>query len=73
MDQVTLTAHGQQKMRAVPAAPRRYDGQNGNPVYDHQQGGHYGMFSMQCFLVRHTAGHNVACSSLESPGASLAR
>jgi len=31
-----------QKMRAAPAAPRRYDGQAGNPLYDPQQGGHYG-------------------------------
>lgn len=52
MDQVALTAHGQQqKMRAVPAAPRRYDGQNGNPVYDHQAGGHYGTFSVAFFLA----------------------
>jgi hypothetical protein len=31
-----------QKMRPGPAAPRRYDGQAGNPLYDPQQGGHYG-------------------------------
>ncbi|OAL02798.1 histone-fold-containing protein [Phaeosphaeriaceae sp. SRC1lsM3a] len=31
-----------QKMRAAPAAPRRYDGQAGNPLYDPAQGGHYG-------------------------------
>ncbi|KAJ4366907.1 CCAAT- binding transcription factor component [Neocucurbitaria cava] len=31
-----------QKMRQAPAAPRRYDGQAGNPLYDPQQGGHYG-------------------------------
>jgi nuclear transcription factor Y gamma len=33
-----------QKMRAAPAAPRRYDGQAGNPLYDPQNGGHYGTF-----------------------------
>lgn len=42
MDQVNLTAHNQQKMRAAAAAPRRYDGQQGNPLYDSAQGGHYG-------------------------------
>ncbi|KAF1851123.1 histone-fold-containing protein [Cucurbitaria berberidis CBS 394.84] len=41
MDAVNLQ-HGQQKMRQAPAAPRRYDGQAGNPLYDPQQGGHYG-------------------------------
>ena len=41
MDSVNLQ-HGQQKMRQPPAAPRRYDGQAGNPLYDPQQGGHYG-------------------------------
>ncbi|KAF2012535.1 histone-fold-containing protein [Aaosphaeria arxii CBS 175.79] len=40
MDPANL-AHNQ-KMRQAPAAPRRYDGQNGNPVYDAQNGGHYG-------------------------------
>ncbi|KAF2490557.1 histone-fold-containing protein [Lophium mytilinum] len=37
--------HGQaQKMRQQPqqAAPRRYDGVNGNPLYDPANGGHYG-------------------------------
>lgn len=42
MDQVNLQQHGQQKMRQTPAAPRRYDGQGGNPMYDPNQGGHYG-------------------------------
>ncbi|KAG9196150.1 histone-fold-containing protein [Alternaria panax] len=44
MDQVNLQGHGQQKMRQQPqqAAPRKYDGQQGNPLYDPQQGGHYG-------------------------------
>jgi hypothetical protein len=42
MDQ--LQGHGQQKMRQAPAAPRRYDGQAGNPLYDPANGGHYGMF-----------------------------
>ncbi|KAH7390572.1 histone-fold-containing protein [Pyrenochaeta sp. MPI-SDFR-AT-0127] len=41
MDSVNLQ-HGQQKMRQAPAAPRRYDGQAGNPLYDPQQSGHYG-------------------------------
>jgi nuclear transcription factor Y gamma len=45
MDQVNLNAHGQPKMRSVPAAPRRYDGQNGNPHYDEKHGGHYGKSS----------------------------
>lgn len=40
MDQ--LQGHSQQKMRAAPAAPRRYDGQAGNPLYDPANGGHYG-------------------------------
>ncbi|KAH9859867.1 hypothetical protein IAQ61_011649 [Plenodomus lingam] len=42
MDQVNLQGHGQQKMRQAPAAPRRYDGQGGNPLYDPANGGHYG-------------------------------
>jgi nuclear transcription factor Y gamma len=42
MDQVNLNAQGQPRVRAVPAAPRRYDGQNGNPHYDEKNGGHYG-------------------------------
>ncbi|KAL1608351.1 Transcriptional activator hap5 [Paraconiothyrium brasiliense] len=41
MDPTSLQAHGQQKMRQQ-AAPRRYDGQNGNPLYDPGNGGHYG-------------------------------
>ena len=40
MDQ--LQGHNQQKMRQAPAAPRRYDGQSGNPLYDPANGGHYG-------------------------------
>ena len=43
MDQ--LQGHNQQKMRAAPAAPRRYDGQAGNPLYDPANGGHYGEFT----------------------------
>ncbi|KAF2733516.1 histone-fold-containing protein [Polyplosphaeria fusca] len=42
MDPTNLQAHGQQKMRQAPAAPRRYDGLNGNPLYDPANGGHYG-------------------------------
>lgn len=35
--------HGQPNLRQQPAAaPRRYDGQNGNPLYDPGNGGHYG-------------------------------
>jgi nuclear transcription factor Y gamma len=41
MDQVNLPGHNKQ-MRAAPAAPRRYDGQGANPLYDPAQGGHYG-------------------------------
>ncbi|KAF2087003.1 histone-fold-containing protein [Saccharata proteae CBS 121410] len=41
MDPSTLQGHGQQKMRQQQA-PRRYDGQNGNPLYDPANGGHYG-------------------------------
>jgi nuclear transcription factor Y gamma len=26
----------------APAAPKKYDGQNGMPLYDHTHGGHYG-------------------------------
>ena len=46
MDPTSLQAHGQQKLRQqqATAAPRRYDGQNGNPLYDHANGGHYGAF-----------------------------
>lgn len=46
MDQVNLQGHGQQKMRPATAAPRKYDGQQGNPLYDPANGGHYGT-SMQ--------------------------
>ncbi|KAF2262098.1 histone-fold-containing protein [Lojkania enalia] len=42
MDPANLQAHGQQKMRQTTAAPRRYDGLNGNPLYDPSNGGHYG-------------------------------
>ncbi|KAF2474064.1 histone-fold-containing protein [Lindgomyces ingoldianus] len=42
MDPTHLQAHGQQKMRQAPAAPKRYDGLNGNPLYDSNNGGHYG-------------------------------
>jgi len=31
-----------QQQTAAPAQPRRYDGQNGNPSYDTNAGGHYG-------------------------------
>lgn len=42
MDQVNLP-HGQQRNRQAPAAPRRYDGQAGNPLYSEKEhGGHYG-------------------------------
>ncbi|KAF1948724.1 histone-fold-containing protein [Byssothecium circinans] len=41
MDPTNLQGHGQPKMRQAPAAPRRYDGQNGNPMYDSANGGHY--------------------------------
>ncbi|KAL1392564.1 histone-fold-containing protein, partial [Phyllosticta capitalensis] len=41
MDPSNLQGHGQQKMRQQ-APPRRYDGQNGNPLYDPANGGHYG-------------------------------
>lgn len=45
MDPTSLQAHGQQKLRQqATAAPRRYDGQNGNPLYDPGNGGHYGTF-----------------------------
>ncbi|KAF2107508.1 histone-fold-containing protein [Lophiotrema nucula] len=38
-----LQGHGGQKLRQPgPAAPRRYDGLNGNPMYDPANGGHYG-------------------------------
>ncbi|KAF2819149.1 histone-fold-containing protein [Ophiobolus disseminans] len=42
MDQVNLPGHNKQLRNNGPAAPRRYDGQAGNPLYDPQQGGHYG-------------------------------
>lgn len=37
-----LQGHNKQNMRQAPAAPRRYDGQSGNPLYDPANGGHYG-------------------------------
>ncbi|KAF2866608.1 histone-fold-containing protein [Massariosphaeria phaeospora] len=40
MDAANLQGHGQQKMRQA-AAPRRYDGANGNPLYEASNGGHY--------------------------------
>ena len=46
MDQVNLQSHGQQKMRQATAAPRKYDGQQGNPLYDPANGGHYGTFPL---------------------------
>ena len=43
MDPTNLQGHAQGKMRQQgPAAPRRYDGQDGAPLYDPSQGGHYG-------------------------------
>ncbi|KAF2205164.1 histone-fold-containing protein [Delitschia confertaspora ATCC 74209] len=42
MDPTGMQTHGQQKMRPAPAEPRRYDGTNGNPLYDEHNGGHYG-------------------------------
>jgi hypothetical protein len=42
MDPTNLQAQGQR--RQAPAAPRRYDGQNGNPLYDSANNGHYGAF-----------------------------
>ncbi|KAF1940915.1 histone-fold-containing protein [Clathrospora elynae] len=44
MDQVNLQGHGQgqQNVRQVAAAPRKYDGLQGNLLYDSAQGGHYG-------------------------------
>lgn len=44
MDPSNLQARGQrQELRQQgPAAPRRYDGQNNNPLYDSANGGHYG-------------------------------
>lgn len=41
MDPANLQA---QKMRQAPAAPRRYDGSNGNPLYEPANGGHYGTY-----------------------------
>lgn len=32
----------QQPPPQAPAAPKKYDGQNGMPLYDHTHGGHYG-------------------------------
>ena len=43
MDPTNLQAHGQQQKMRQQAAPRRYDGVNGNPLYDPANGGHYGM------------------------------
>lgn len=38
-------AQQQQQAPQQSGVPRRYDGQNGNPLYDSQNGGHYGKFS----------------------------
>lgn len=42
MDPANLQGHGQQQKMRQNAPPRRYDGQNGNPLYDPSNGGHYG-------------------------------
>lgn len=42
MDPTNLQTHGQQQKMRQQAAPRRYDGVNGNPLYDPANGGHYG-------------------------------
>lgn len=57
MDQVNLQGHGQQKMRQQPqqAAPRKYDGQQGNPLYDPTNGGHYGTSSRPSCMPRDAA------------------
>lgn len=52
MDPTNLQAHGQQKMRQAPAAPRRYDGIGGNPMYDPANGGHYGTSSCAPAVAR---------------------
>ncbi|KAF2715192.1 histone-fold-containing protein [Pleomassaria siparia CBS 279.74] len=51
MDPANL-AH-QQKMRQPPAAPRRYDGANGNPLYDSGNGGHYGASASVRYTFEH--------------------
>lgn len=51
MDPANLQA---QKMRQAPAAPRRYDGTNGNPLYDPSNGGHYGTSAL-FFLPQYLA------------------
>jgi hypothetical protein len=50
--------HGQ-KMRQPPSAPRRYDGENGNPIYDTKNGGHFGTSTL-----RHWRVHTVLCALL---------
>jgi hypothetical protein len=50
LQQVNL--HGQQKMRQATAAPRKYDGQQGNLLYDSTNGGHYGMSSCRSAASR---------------------
>lgn len=58
MDQVNLQGHGQQKMRQQPqqAAPRKYDGQQGNPLYDPTNGGHYGKCPSELRATRRGSG-----------------
>ena len=38
----TIPQQQQQQAQPAAAAPKRYDGKNGNPVYDATHGGHYG-------------------------------
>jgi hypothetical protein len=38
-----------QQQSASAAQPRRYDGQNGNPTYDTNAGGHYGTYPVHVY------------------------
>lgn len=60
-----------QKMRQVHESgrpgplPRRYDGVNGNPLYDPANGGHYGMCALCMLMRRQHAFRSVASHPLE--------
>lgn len=72
MDSVNLQ-HGQQKMRQAPAAPRRYDGQAGNPLYDPQQGGHYGTSVSPCAATLRDAAHALCAFTAEHQADSISQ
>jgi hypothetical protein len=51
MDPTNLQKMRQQQPQQ--STPRRYDGVNGNPMYDSNNGGHYGMRSASARVPQH--------------------